>query len=341
MIFDVPTLMNKTKHKIVIAEHVDGNIDIEREVLGPDAEIVLCKAQPPEEFMEAVKDCDALLTTNAKPISRRELAGMPKCRVVARYGIGFDSIDVTAATDLGIMVTNNPSYCIDEVAEHALALMLSAWRRVTQHAISVKAGVWAPLAGGKIRRLKGRTLGILGFGAIGRALATRASGLGMDIVFHDPFVDESPLARSVSMDELLQIADVLSLHMPLMDSTRGIVDRTFLGKMKRDAILVNCSRGPIINTNDLVEALVTGEIRMAALDTTDPEPLPADHPLLACENALITPHSAWFSEESIIDLRRIAAENVAEALCGEVPPNLVNRDVRLSNGSKLLGKTIL
>lgn len=266
---------------------------------------------------------------------------MPKCRVVARYGIGFDSIDVTAATDLGIMVTNNPSYCIDEVAEHALALMLSAWRRVTQHAISVKAGVWAPLAGGKIRRLKGRTLGILGFGAIGRALATRASGLGMDIVFHDPFVDESPLARSVSMDELLQIADVLSLHMPLMDSTRGIVDRTFLGKMKRDAILVNCSRGPIINTNDLVEALVTGEIRMAALDTTDPEPLPADHPLLACENALITPHSAWFSEESIIDLRRIAAENVAEALCGEVPPNLVNRDVRLSNGSKLLGKTIL
>ncbi|MDQ8208873.1 C-terminal binding protein [Coraliomargarita sp. SDUM461003] len=318
------------KHKVVIAEHVDGNIEIEREVLGADVEIVLCKAKPAEAFMEAIKDCDALMTTNAKPMNRSELAGMPKCRVVARYGIGYDSIDVEAATDLGIMVTNNPSYCVDEVAEHALALILSAWRRVTQHAIAVKAGEWAPLGGGKIRRLKGRTLGILGFGAIGQGLAKRASGLGMDIVFHDPFVDESVLARSVSMDELLEVADVLSLHMPLIDSTRGIVDKTFLGKMKQDAILVNCSRGPLIKTDDLLEALNTGEIGMAALDTTDPEPIPKDHPLLACQNALVTPHSAWFSEESTIDLRRIAALNVAAALRGEVPTNLVNKDVKLS-----------
>lgn len=322
------------KHKVVIAEHVDGNIEIESEVLGPDVEIVLCKAQPAEAFMEAIKDCDALMTTNAKPMNRSELAGMPNCRVVARYGIGYDSIDVEAATDLGIMVTNNPSYCIDEVAEHALALMLSAWRRVTQHAIAVKAGEWAPLGGGKIRRLKGRILGILGFGAIGQALATRASGLGMDIVFHDPFVNESPLARSVSMDELLQVSDVLSLHMPLIDSTRGIVDQAFLGKMKQDAILVNCSRGPLIKTDDLLEALNAGEIGMAALDTVDPEPIPKSHPLLDCPNALITPHCAWFSEESIIDLRRIAAANVAAALRGELPTNLVNKDVKLSGVSK-------
>ncbi len=322
------------KHKVVIAEHVDGNIEIEREVLGADVEIVLCKAKPAEAFMEAIKDCDALMTTNAKPMNRSELAGMPKCRVVARYGIGYDSIDVEAATDLGIMVTNNPSYCVDEVAEHALALILSAWRRVTQHAIAVKAGEWAPLGGGKIRRLKGRTLGILGFGAIGQGLAKRASGLGMDIVFHDPFVDESVLARSVSMDELLEVSDVLSLHMPLIDSTRGIVDKTFLGKMKQDAILVNCSRGPLIKTDDLLEALNAGEIGMAALDTVDPEPIPKDHPLLNCPNALITPHSAWFSEESTIDLRRIAAQNVAAALRGEVPTNLVNKDVKLSYVSK-------
>ena len=322
------------KHKVVIAEHVDGNIEIESEVLGRDVEIVLCKAQPAEAFMAAIEDCDALMTTNAKPMNATELAGMEKCKVVARYGIGYDSIDVKAATDLGIMVTNNPSYCIDEVAEHALALMLSAWRRVTQHAIAVKAGEWAPLGGGKIRRLKGRTLGILGFGAIGQALATRASGLGMDIVFHDPFVNESPLARSVSMDELLQVSDVLSLHMPLIDSTRGIVDKAFLGKMKQNAILVNCSRGPLIKTDDLLEALNAGEIGMAALDTVDPEPIPKDHPLLDCPNALITPHSAWFSEESIIDLRRIAAANVAAALRGEVPTNLVNKDVKLSSVSK-------
>lgn len=315
------------RHKIVITDHVVGNIDIEHKILGPDAEIILCNALSPEGFMEAARSCDALLTTYAKPIGRAEMEEMPSCRIVARYGIGVDTIDIEAATDLGIMVTNNPSYCVDEVAEHALALMLSAWRRVTQHAMSVRAGEWAPLAGGKIRRLKGSTLGLLGFGAIGQALAVRASTLGMEILYHDPFVDESPLARSVSMDELLRTADILTLHLPLNNGTRGIVDRTFLEKMKRDAVLVNCSRGPIINTGDLVAALRQGEIGVAALDTTDPEPLRPDHPLLACQNALVTPHSAWYSEQSIGDLQRIATENVVAALRGDIPANLLNNEV--------------
>jgi D-3-phosphoglycerate dehydrogenase len=314
-------------HKIVITDHVVGNIDIERDILGPDAEIILCNALSPEGFMEAARGCDALLTTYAKPIGKAEMKEMPNCRIVARYGIGVDTIDIEAATDLGIMVTNNPSYCVDEVAEHALALMLSAWRRVTQHAMSVRAGEWAPLAGGKIRRLKGSTLGLLGFGAIGQALATRASTLGMEILYHDPFVDESPLARSVSMDELLRTADILTLHVPLNNGTRGMVDRTFLEKMKRDAVLVNCSRGPVVNTDDLVAALRQGEIGVAALDTTDPEPLPPDHPLLACGNALVTPHSAWYSEQSIGELQRIAAENVVAALRGDIPANLLNKQV--------------
>lgn len=233
-------------YKIVITDHVVGNIGIERDILGPDTEIILCNALSPEGFMEAARGCDALLTTYAKPIGRAEMKGMPNCSIVARYGIGVDTIEIEAATDLGIMVTNNPSYCVDEVAEHALALMLSAWRRVTQHAMSVRAGEWAPLAGGKIRRLKGSTLGLLGFGAIGQALAMRASTLGVEIIYHDPFVDKSPLARSVSMDELLRTADILSLHVPLNNGTKGMVDRTFLEKMKRDSVLVNCSRGPIV-----------------------------------------------------------------------------------------------
>lgn len=314
------------KHKIVITDHVVGNIAIERDILGPDAEIIVCNALSPEGFMGPARSCDALLTTYAKPIGRAEMQEMPCCRIVARYGIGVDTIDIEAATGLGIMVTNNPSYCVDEVAEHALSLMLSAWRRVTQHAMSVRAGEWAPLAGGKIRRLKGSTLGLLGFGAIGRALAERASMLGMQIVFHDPFVDKSPYAQSVSMDHLLAAADVLSLHLPLNTDTKGMVDRVFLKKMKRDAVLVNCSRGPVINTDDLVAALQHGEIGVAALDTTDPEPLGSDHPLLACGNALVTPHSAWYSEQSLTDLQRIASENVLAALRGEVPPNLINRE---------------
>lgn len=313
--------------KIVITDHVVGDIDIERDILGSDAEIILCNALSPEGFMEAARGCDALLTTYAKPIGRAEMEEMPNCRIIARYGIGVDTIDIEAATDLGIMVTNNPSYCVDEVAEHALALMLSAWRRVTQHAMSVRAGEWAPLAGGKIRRLKGSVLGFLGFGAIGQALAMRASGLGMEILHCDPFVKESPLGRSVSRDELLRTADILTLHVPLNADTKGMVDRTFLEKMKRDAVLVNCSRGPLINTGDLVAALKQGKIGVAALDTTDPEPLPPDHPLLACGNALVTPHSAWYSEQSIGDLQRIATENVVAALRGEIPANLFNKEV--------------
>ncbi len=315
------------RHKIVITDHIVGNIDIERRILGPDAEIVLCNALSPEGFMEAARDCDALLTTYAKPIGKAEMEEMCHCKIVARYGIGVDTIDINSATDLGIMVTNNPAYCIDEVAEHALALMLSAWRRVTQHAIAVRTGEWAPLAGGKIRRLKGSTLGFLGFGAIGQALAERASMLGMTMLYHDPFVDESPLAQSVSMDELLGSADILTLHVPLMDSTKGVVDKTFLKKMKRDAILVNCSRGPIVDTDDLVAALQQGHIGMAALDTINPEPLPPDHPLLACDNALVTPHSAWYSEQSVGDLQRVATENVAAVLRGDIPPNLLNTEV--------------
>lgn len=322
------------KHKVVITDHVVGNTEIERAVLGPDVEIVLCNALTPDGFMDAAADCDALLTTYAKPIGRDEMSAMPNCRIVARYGIGVDTIDLAAATELGIMVTNNPAYCVDEVAEHALALMLSAWRRVTQHAIAVRAGQWAPLAGGKIRRLKGGTLGLLGFGAIGQALASRAASLGMSILFHDPFVSASPLGRSVSMDELLAAADILSLHLPLTDSTRGVVDRDFLGKMKRDAVLVNCSRGPIVNTDDLVAALTQGDIGMAALDTTFPEPMPRDHPLLACDNALVTPHSAWYSEQSVGDLQRIATENVAAALRGDTPPNLLNRQVLARQGAR-------
>jgi D-3-phosphoglycerate dehydrogenase len=314
-------------HKVVITDHVVGNIDIEREILGPDTEIILCNALSPEGFMDAAKSCDALLTTYAKPIGRAEMEGMPNCRIIARYGIGVDTIDLDAATDLGITVTNNPSYCVDEVAEHALALMLSAWRRVTQHAIAVRAGEWAPLAGGKIRRLRGSTLGFLGFGAIGQALAMRASALGMVVLYHDPYVRDSSLARSVSMEELLNTSDILTLHLPLNNGTRGIVDKAFLGKMKKDAVLVNCSRGPIINTDDLVAALQQGEIGVAALDTTDPEPLCSDHPLLACGNALVTPHSAWYSEQSIGDLQRIATENVLAALRGDIPVNLLNREV--------------
>jgi D-3-phosphoglycerate dehydrogenase len=320
--------------KVVITDYVWESLDVERKTLEGLARIVAMKTKKPEEFLGEAADCDALLNTYAGPITAQVMAKMPRCRIIARYGIGVDTIDLEAATRSGIIVTNNPTYCIEEVAEHTMALILACARKVPLYDRLVRAGRWEVPPGKPMFRLSGRTLGLLGFGNIARQVAARASAFGMRVLYADPFV-ESPQFHRVELDELLRESDFVSVHPPLTPQTRGIIDDDALGKMKKTAFLVNCARGPVVDTQALVRALDAGRIAGCALDTVDPEPLPDPHPLRGRENVIITPHVAWYSEQALVGLQAGAPGEVRRVLGGEWPVNVVNREVKGKNRAGL------
>jgi len=296
------------------------------------------KTKTPGEFLGAAADCDALLNTYAGPITAEVMAKMPRCRIIARYGIGVDTIDLDAATKAGIIVTNNPTYCIEEVAEQTMALILSSARKIAFYDRMVRDGRWAVPPGKPMFRLVGRTLGLVGFGNIARQVAVRAAAFGMKILYSDPFVKEGQYAvpgRSVDLDTLLRDSDFVSLHPPLTPQTRKMIGDEALGKMKRTAVLVNCARGPVVDTDALVRALDAGKIAGCALDTTDPEPLPDPHPLRGRDNVIITPHTAWYSEQAMVGLQAGAPGEVRRVLSGEWPLNVVNPAVKGKNRASL------
>src|SRR5919201_4416836 len=296
------------------------------------AEIVALQAKKPEEFLAEAADCDALLNTYAGPITADVMARMPRCKLIARYGIGVDTIDLDAATAAGIIVTNNPTYCIEEVAEHTMALLLACARKVAFYDRLVRGGRWQVPPGKPIYRMAGSTLGLVGFGNIARQVAVRATSFGMRVLFSDPFVSASTQnARKVELDELLRESDFVSLHPPLTSQTRKMMNDDTLSKMKPSAYLINCSRGPVVDTEALVRALDAKKIAGCALDTTDPEPLPDPHPLRARENVIINPHVAWYSETAMAGLQAGAPGEVRRVLTGEWPVNVVNRAVKSKN----------
>jgi len=319
------------KAKVVLTDYVWESLDVERRTLEDVAELVALKATRPEEFLPEAADCDGLLTTYAGPITAEVMARMPRCKIIARYGIGVDTIDLEAATAAGIIVTNNPTYCIDEVAEHALALLLACARKVVLYDRLVRAGRWEVPPGKPIFRLAGRTLGLVGFGNIGRAVARRAAALGLRILYHDPFVEPGRAGapgERVALADLLRAADFVSLHAPLTRETRGLIGDEAFALMKPTAWLINCARGPIVDTAALVRALDAGRLAGCALDTTDPEPLPDAHPLRGRDNVILTPHAAWYSEEAMAALQAGAPAEVRRVLTGQWPLNVVNPAVR-------------
>ena len=326
------------KAKVVITDYVWESLDVEKKTLGDLADLVPLKTKKPEEFLDAAKDCDALLNTYAGPITADVMSKMPKCRIIARYGIGVDTIDLDAATQSGIIVTNNPTYCIEEVAEHTMALLLSCARKVALYDRLVRAGRWEVPPGKPMFRLVGRTLGLVGFGNIARAVAARAAAFGMRVLYHDPFVQEGQFpvpGEKKELFEMLREADFVSLHPPLLPETRGMMNDEAFARMKPTAFLVNCSRGPIVDTRALVRALDAGRIAGCALDTTDPEPLPDPHPLRGRENVTLTPHAAWYSEQAMVGLQSGAPSEVRRVLTGEWPVNVVNKAVRARNRAGL------
>jgi D-3-phosphoglycerate dehydrogenase / 2-oxoglutarate reductase len=294
------------------------------------AKLLIAQTGSEEELLALVSEAEGILTC-FKKVSAEVIRAGKKLQVVGRYGIGVDNIAVDEATRLGIPVTNVPAYCLDEVAEHVLALLLASARKVSAFNTAVHGGNWSLRTGTPIYRVRGRTLGIIGFGKIGQTLAEKARGLGLRILAYDPYLNDEAVKRSdampVSLDTLLEQADFVSLHTPLTPETRGLLNLDRLRRMKPTAFVINTARGGLIVTDALVQALQEGWIAGAALDVFDPEPLPADHPLLALPNVIATPHVAFYSEESVRELEVQAASNVAAVLSGRRPASVVNPQV--------------
>jgi D-3-phosphoglycerate dehydrogenase / 2-oxoglutarate reductase len=317
--------------KVVLTDYVWESLDVERTTLEDVASLVALRTKTPEEFLPHAEDCDALLNTYAGPITAAVMARMPRCRIIARYGIGVDTIDLDAATAAGIIVTNNPTYCIEEVAEHTMALLLACARKVAVYDRLVRQGRWELPPGKPMFRLAGRTLGLVGFGNIARAVAGRAAAFGMRILYHDPFVAarQFPVpGEKAELAEVLREADFVSVHPPLVPETRGMMNDEAFARMKPTAFLVNCARGPIVDTAALVRALDAGRIAGCALDTTDPEPLPDLHPMRGRDTVIVTPHAAWYSEQALVGLQAGAPAEVRRVLTGQWPVNVVNKAVR-------------
>jgi D-3-phosphoglycerate dehydrogenase len=315
---------------VIIAYAGFTNTAIEEEVLSAiDATVLQTGTLSTPEARQAVQEADALMVT-LENVSAELLGSMKRCRIVSRLGIGIDNIDVPAATERGIWVTNVPDYAVDEVSTHVIALLLAHARRLPQIIDVTRRGTWAPGPARPLPRLKGQTLGLLGFGRIGRAVAAKAQGLGLEVIACDTFVDaevmEAAGVRPVDWQTLLRTSDYISLHAPLTDKTRQIVDAEALSLMKPTAFLINTARGALVDEEALLRAIHTNhQIAGAALDVLTVEPPPAEHPLLHEERVWVTPHLAWYSEEAEVDLRVRAAEEVVRVLRGDKPRSPVNQ----------------
>ena len=319
------------KAKVVLTDYVWESLEVEKKTLGELANLIPLQTKKPAEFLDEARDCDALLNTYAGPITAEAMAQMPKCKIIARYGIGVDTIDLDAATQAGIIVTNNPTYCIEEVAEHTMALLLAAARKVAFYDRMVRDGKWAVPPGKPIFRLSGSTLGLVGFGNIARQVAVRATAFGMRVLFADPFIKQGEFdapGTKIDLNKMLAEADYISLHPPLVPQTRKMINDDAFSRMKPTAVLINCARGPIVDTEALVRALDAKKIAGCALDTIDPEPLPDGHPLRGRDNVIINPHAAWYSEQAMVGLQAGAPSEVRRVLTGEWPVNVVNRAVK-------------
>jgi D-3-phosphoglycerate dehydrogenase / 2-oxoglutarate reductase len=317
--------------KVFITDFSEPGSSLEAEVFrtsGLEIELVRLQAAKPEEIFPAAADADALLVQWLK-ITPEVMERLPRCKVISRYGIGVDMVDLPAATRKSILVCNVPDYCIEEVSTHTLAFILALNRRLFPYNAFVHAGGWSGVPGGPPSRLSGQSLGLIGLGNIGSEVASKAGAIGFRLLGYDPYLSPARAqalgVELTELDDLLRRADFVSLHCPLTAETRGLIGAAQLALMKPSAYLINMARGPVVEQAALLQALASGVIRGAALDVLDPEPPAADDPLLQLDNVLITPHIASWTAEAVVQLRLDAARNVVSALRGELPRWIVNR----------------
>jgi len=287
-----------------------------------EPELRMAASASADDILAVGRDADAILVTYAK-LPGELLRKLTRCKAIGRFGLGVDNIDVAAAAELGITVTYVPDYCMHEVSDHAMALLLALARKIPLSNKLVQAGRWEMPAVVPIHRLAGRVLGLVGFGNIPRALAPKAKAFGLTVVTHDPFVArEVPAAagvEAVSFERLLAISDFVSVHAPLTPSTRGLFNADALRKMKKGAMLINTARGPLVEEAALVAALDAGHLAAAALDVVEVEPLARDSRLLGRDNLILSPHTGFYSVEALDELQTKCASDVARVLCGEPP----------------------
>ena len=312
-----------SRFKVVVSDQVFPTVDIERDLLETiDAELTVA-AGSMNEVLEVAADADAILNTYL-PWDEASISRLANCKIIARYGIGFDNVDLEAARRAGIVVTNVPDYSVEEVAVHALALILATLRKVPWADARVREGVWAIDGFRPIRRLSEMTVGLVGFGRIGRRLAAALQTFDATVIVYDPYLSPSPdLPELVDLEGLLARADIVSVHAPLTDSTRGIIGPAAVRAMKPTAILVNTSRGPLVDLDAVTGALAQGRLAAAALDVFDSEPLDPAR-IEGIPNLIATPHMAYYSEEALAESQRKAATQVLKVLTGQPPDYQVN-----------------
>ncbi|WP_227888628.1 C-terminal binding protein [Cytobacillus oceanisediminis] len=312
--------------KVLLTDYEFENLKYEEDVFkesGLDIEFVKAQCKTEDEVAEQAKHADAILNQYA-PISSRVIESLENAKVISRYGVGVNTIDLDAANEKGITVANVPDYGMEEVSNHALALLLSWARKVTLLNNEVKKGNWDFKACVPIHRFNNQTVGVLGFGRIPRRFIEKVKPLGFKLAAYDPFVSAEDMAsagvQKMELDEIISEADYLSVHVPLIKDTFHLLNADRFSQMKKNAVIINTARGPIIDEKALIEALENGIIAGAALDVAEEEPISIDSPLLHMDNVIITPHSAWYSEEAMVELRQKAAKNIVQVLKGEKTP---------------------
>ena len=311
-------------------EDVSLRYALELEGLEPVAEIVEVQADSPEEYAEGVKDMDAIITSWGFRIDKQVISSLEKCVVIGVGSVGVDMVDIEAATEAGIVVTNVPDVFIEEVADHTMMFLLAAGRRVKLMDKMAGDGRWfegRPVLN-QVPRLWGQTLGLISFGNVATAVARRAKAFGLQVIAYDPFVSELKMTAEgvepVSYEELLERSDYLSVHPGLNEETRGMLSDTQFSIMKSSAVVINCGRGAVIDEAALIRALNAGEIAAAGLDVLEQEPPEPDNPLLTMDNVIITPHAASATTRMRSETRRRNGREVALALSGKWPMSCVN-----------------
>jgi D-3-phosphoglycerate dehydrogenase len=334
------------KFKVYISDYDYPDLEIEKSILAPiGAEVIGLQCKTGEGLAELAKDADVILQQYAK-IPKETIDKLNNCKAICRYGIGVDIVDVDAAYQKGMVVTNVADYCIDEVAEHTLSMGLMLLRRIPMYDKATRAGRWHwKDSKGPIFKFKSLHAGLIGFGRIAQNLTHKLKGLGFNVQAYDPYVSESLMnsfgVKKLSLEELLQTSDIVNVMCPYTPQTHHIINEETLKMMKRHAVLINCARGKCVDNKALYKALTEGWIASAGLDDPEEEPAkmdnwnPNDNPLFTLDNCIFTPHVAYVSENALQECRKIAAENAKAVLLGQTPPNLVkpSKDFSLVLGS--------
>jgi len=308
---------------VAVADSPFPSLDPVEKVLRPlGASLTMSASSAATDILAVARDADALLVCYAK-LPGELVRELTRCKVIGRTGLGVDNIDLAVAREREIVVTYVPDYCMDEVSDHAMALLLALARKIPYANSLVQRGRWEMAAVAPIHRLKGQTLGLVGFGNIPRALAPKAKAFGLRVLAYDPFVARDKFASSgvegVGFDELLASSDFVSVHAPLTPQTRGLINASAFAKMKPGALLINTARGPLIDEKALIAALDSGRLGGAALDVLETEPPPKDDPLIGRANVVLTPHTAFYSIEALEELQIKCATDVARVLSGQPP----------------------